>query len=120
MDILDLLKPHNKMPCSGEYRKNETSEPEYFEYAVEGMRTTAYAMLIQNIEATERHVIIRTSWAYDWKERGFVKTQDGQCWQVNDFITEVKRENESVLRLLKEEPAQEYIISLIGVENPLK
>lgn len=117
MDILDLMKPHYKMPCSGEYYATDKAESQYFEYAIESMRSTAYGMLIQNIAATEKHLIIRTSWAFDWKERGFIRTQDGQLWQVSDFMTDVKRENENVLRILVEQPTQEYVISLIGVER---
>ena len=118
MDILDLLKPRDKMFCSGEYRKKENSEPEYFEYTTENNKTAAYAMLIQNIASGQKNAVIRTAWALEWKDRGFVKTQDGEYWQVNDYTTEIKRTNENVLRILKTQPSQEYIISLIGVENP--
>ena len=55
-----------------------------------------------------------------WDTLGFVELQDGTDWQVVDYTTRLTKHNPNVLRIIKSNPATEYVLSLVAVDNPLK
>lgn len=119
MDITDFLAHNRKEEyLSGHYRETKSSEPIYFEYGVENERSSAYTILSQGLLTVRESTIIRTSWDLGWTVNCFVSTQDGKLWVINDFVTRVAQRNKNVSRLFKSNPATEYVISLVAVDNP--
>ena len=121
MDITDFLAHDRKKEFLVGYYKNSESAPEaYFEYGIESDKTTAYNMLIKNVMSARSNMIIHTTWDMGWDTLGFVELQDGTDWQVVDYTTRLTKHNPNVLRIIKSNPATEYVLSLVAVDNPLK
>ena len=121
MDITDFLAHDRRKEFLVGYYKNSESAPEaYFEYGIENDKTTAYNMLIKNVMSARSNMIIHTTWDMGWDTLGFVELQDGTDWQVVDYTTRLTKHNPNVLRIIKSNPATEYVLSLVAVDNPLK
>ena len=121
MDITDFLAHDRKKEFLVGYYKNNESAPEaYFEYGIESDKTTAYNMLIKNVMSARSNMIIHTTWDMGWDTLGFVELQDGTDWQVVDYTTRLTKHNPNVLRIMKSNPATEYVLSLVAIDNPMK
>lgn len=115
MDVLDILKPRQTYVLTGSYRETRKSAPQYFEYSIVDYQNKTYSDVINNLIATREGVVIRTIWDCDFKDRGYVSTQDGALWEITQIQVDMK--NSETLRLFAVAPATEFIIALIRVDN---
>lgn len=117
MDVLDLLAPKEEYVLTGTYRKKKDGPGAYFEYKEIDYPTRTFGEVIDNIITTQRRMTIRTRWNLDFCINGYVVTQDGQMWT----IAQVQRNsyNAENLRFMQKNPNSEYILSLVGVDNPM-
>ena len=118
MDILDLLTPKSEnYVFSGTYRRKKKDRGQYFQYSESDYPALTYGETTNNISTTQNRIIIRTRWNLDFCINGYVVTQDGRMWiieqvQSNSF-------NAQNLRFMQKNPNSEYILSLVGVNNPM-
>lgn len=117
MDLLDLLAPKEEYVLTGTYREKKDGPGAYFEYKEIDYPTRTFGEVIDNIITTQRRMTIRTRWNLDFCINGYVVTQDGRMWiieqvQSNSF-------NAQNLRFMQKNPNSEYILSLVGIDNPM-
>ena len=121
MDITDFLAHDRRKEFLVGYYKTKEDAPEaYFEYGIESDKTTAYNMLIKNVMSARSNMIIHTTWNMEWETLGFIELQDGTSWQVVDYTTRLTKHNPNVLRIMHSNPATEYVLSLVAIDNPMK
>lgn len=119
MDITDFLAHNRKEEyLSGYYRSSESGEPIYFEYGIENERSLAYQTLFNGILNSASKLIIRSSWHIGFAINGFISTQDGKLWQINDIMSVISKRNKNANRILSRNPSEEYVMSLTEVQNP--
>ena len=116
MDFLDLIKPKQGFVLTGSYRPKPKCAPMYFEYKTVDYQSARYSEIINNIIATQQGLVVRTIWDCDWQVNGYVSTQDGKLWAIQQVQKDNK--NSEVLRTLTENPSDEFLLALIGVDNP--
>lgn len=115
MDALDFLKPRVNYPYTGSYRRYKHDAPQYFDYKEQDYPSKAFGEVINNLITTRRGLVIRTMWDCGFVPEGFVVTQDGRMWTIEQ-VQDVNNNNEAV-RFLQNNPKPEFIIVLIGVNN---
>jgi hypothetical protein len=116
MDALGFLKPRRGYVMTGSYRDTPKSSPMWFDYSIVDRPSKGYSEIINNLITTREGLVIRTAWDCGFKPKGYVSTQDGQFWTIEQVQTD--NNNNEALRFLAENPTAEFIIALIGVNNP--
>lgn len=114
-DIIDLLKPRVNYPYTGSYRRYKHDAPQYFDYKEQDYPSKAFGAVINNLITTEERIVIRTMWDCGFEPQGFIVTQDGKMWVIEQ-VQDANNNNEAV-RFLRHNPTPEFIISLIRVNN---
>ncbi len=62
---------------------------------------------------------LKTKTFLPWKIKGYISTQDGRFWQIEDYLENNQpKGSEDVLRLFNRAPETEYTIRLRKVDNP--
>ena len=117
MDGLDFLRPRSGNDVyTGVYRKYKDDPGEVFEYEELDMPTRSFGSLTTNLIVNQRATRIKTTMAIPFEVEGFVTTQNGQLWQIEQIMNDCK--NSQALRWFGASPVCEKTITLIGVDNP--
>lgn len=123
MDFLDFLTIKDEEVLSGNYYEeypmlpSDTYEPFQYDIVEETDRT--YAKLLDAIKEERTVCTIKTNDNCGFKINGYIATQDGLFWQITGIVKRlIKEDNKQALRILKQSIETEYIIRLIGVDNP--
>ena len=116
MDALDFLKPKRGFVLTGSYRRYTDDPPQYFEYKNVDYPSKRFGEVINNLIADDNGMVIRTCWDCGWEINGFVVAHDGRMWNV----VQVQHDNRNSenLRFLIKNPSEEFILALVGVNNP--
>lgn len=117
-DILDLLKPREDYVMAGSYRKQKSDPPQYFEYAEVDYPSKSFGEIINNLITTKQGLTIRTMWDCGYEVEGYIVTQDGRMWTIEQI--QVSHNNGEELRLLRHGVNDEFIIALVCVDNPME
>lgn len=123
MDFLDFLTIKDEEVLSGNYYEeypmlpSDASEP--FQYDIVEETDRSYIKLLDTIKGERAVCTIKTNDNCGFKINGYIATQDGLFWQITGVLKKlVKEDNKQALRILKQSIETEYIIRLIGVDNP--
>ena len=117
MNILNLLKKKNEYFYRANYRRYEDSAPQYFTFKELSYPSEKYGNIIFNLMNSENSMVIATVWDLDYKINGFVCTQDGSLWQIQDVQKDCKNSRSSIM--LKSSTQCEFIIGLKKIDNPM-
>lgn len=116
MDALDFLKPQTEYCLSGSYREVPQDKPQYFDYAIVDRPSKSFSDVINNIITTKEGLTIRTMWDCGFVPNGYIVTQDGRMWVIQEIQTDYN--NSEALRFSVFNPMSEFIIALTNVDNP--
>ena len=116
MDALDFLKPKTEYFLTGSYRKTLQDSPQYFDYSIVDRPSKSFSEVINNLITTKMELIIRTMWDCDFIPNGYIVTQDGKMWIIQEVQTDDN--NGEVLWFSAFNPMTEFIITLLEVDNP--
>lgn len=121
-DILDLLNPKSKFPCSGKYYKERLLSPddgaEQFNYGYVSVYSNTYRRLYANIQGTDGQTVIRTDDQCKFKVHGFIVTQDGKAFEILQVEKDYQAAHEQVMRLFGTPVSTEYVLRLTEIDNP--
>lgn len=123
MDLLDILRLKDTEYLTGTYYARQPLSPEdsgvEFSYEQLNPKSKTYAKLINNLEEPSSVTAIRTDDDCGFEINGYIATQDGELWIVQEVLKNVQNDNtKEALRLLTETVQTEYVIRLLKVENP--
>lgn len=126
MDILDLLNPRNEYYFTGYYypRKPKPTEPPdlgrvTFSYRQVNPYSRTFATVMNTVRLDTETYAIRTNEDCGFKNKGFISTQDGKFWVIDEIIhDEQVPGTEEALRLFKNVVQSEYIMRLVKMDNP--
>ena len=123
MDLLDILRLKDTEYLTGTYYARQPFTPEddgiAFTYEMVDPKSKTYAKLINNLEEPSSVTAIRTDDDCGFEINGYVATQGGDLWIVQEVLKNVQNDNtKEALRLLTETVQTEYVIRLLKVENP--
>lgn len=129
MSVLDFLKPHDDEYMTGYYyenRPNPTHTPaqqahedgQKFHYAKATGKQKRYFTLM-NIRADSETYTIRTCDDCHFKNGGYISTQNGLFWCIDEIVHEEQTAgNEEALLLWTNAVKTEFIIRMTRVDNP--
>lgn len=120
MDLLDLLSAKEGYVFKGSYREYYKSPPSPFEYDEVNAPRWSFGELINNLIRDESACVIKTQVALPWRVNGFVITQDGKAWRITEKIRYATNENKDVLRVVADNPATEWMLGMVKVDNPME
>jgi hypothetical protein len=123
-DFLNLLIGKSDEVLTGSYypKRPKTARDVSikFGYDIVNDSDISYSKILDNVKTEQSILTIKTNDVCGFSINGYVVTQDGDMWQITGIIKRiVVKENKQALRFLKETPATEYVMRLIGVENPM-
>lgn len=121
-DILDLLNPKPRFPATGKYYKERPLSPddgaEQFNYGYVSVYSNTFRRLFGNVQGNEKQTVIRTDDQCDFKNQGFIITQDGEAFEILQVEKDYQAAPTQAMRLFGTPVSTEYVIRLIGVDNP--
>ena len=122
-DLLNFLIPQSDEVLKGTYYSKLPKTPNdngvEFRYDIVDESDRSYSKILDNLRAEQALQTIKTNDVCDFKIKGYIATQEGDFWQITGIIKRlVLKESKHALRLMKETASTEYVIRLIGVENP--
>jgi len=120
MDLLDMLVPKEGYVLNGTYREKYKDAPSYFEYDEVDSPRWSFGEVINNLIRDTSAYVIRTQHPLKWKTNGFVITQDGKAWRITEIIKHAISKNKDSLRIMRENPAAEFVLGMIEVDNPME
>ena len=121
--LLDMLVVKHEEVMTGTFYPNcPKALTDYgikFKYDIVDERDSSYAKMLENIKTTQSVCTIKTNDMCGYKDLAYVVTQDSRLWQISGVIERLVRpHNKQALRLMKKTADTEYVIRLIGVDNP--
>ena len=121
MDILDFLTEKDEGYFLGTYygRRPKTTQDEGFEFSyneVDNMSETV-GSAISNLETPEERYTISTVERLLFSVKGYIVTQDGNLWQIEQKQTKPYKAQKEAFRLWKTSAKIETTLRLILVEN---
>ena len=117
MNILNLLKKKDEYFYKAHYRKFIDSAPEYFTFKELNYPSERFGAIITNLMTVENSMVIATVWDLGYVVNGYVTTQDGSLWQIQDVQKDCKNSRSSIM--LKSSTQCEFIIGLLKIDNPM-
>ena len=122
-DLLNFIIPQSDEVLKGIYYSKIPKTPNdsgvEFRYDIVDESDRSYAKILDNLVTEQAIQTIKTNDVCDFKIKGYIVAQDGEFWQITGIVKRlVIKESKHALRLIKETPSTEYVIRLIGVENP--
>lgn len=122
-DILDFFHPRDDEPLSGTYYKNKPFTPNdegiKFCYDIIDDKNAVYNTILNTMHTNVKTQTIKTNDACGFEVNGYCVTQDGGLWQIASVIERVITANsKQALRTQTRTLETEYIVRLIGVNNP--
>ena len=123
MDFTELLNEKDREPMTALFYCKRPVNPSdnaiTFRYERINPRSRVYATLARNIRADSETYMIKTNDACGFNIGGYVSTQDGTFWQIEEILhdEQTKGAEESLL-LFKTAVGTEYSMRLVKVQNP--
>jgi hypothetical protein len=123
MDMLDLLNPKNDYYFTGYYYPHYPSTPEdgrvTFNYRQINPYSRAFATVMNTVRLDAETYAIRTNEDCGFEIKGYISTQDGKFWLIEEIIhNEQVPGAEEALRLFKSVVQSEYLMRLVKMDNP--
>ena len=130
MSVLDFLKESDDEFMTG-YYYDFKPDPRHtyaqqlqegrweFKYSKVSGQERRFNTVQSHVRADSERYTIQTCDNVGFKIGGYVSTQNGKLWKIEDFVKDEQTDgNEEVLLLFKESVKTEYVLRLIKVENP--
>lgn len=123
MGYLKFMHDRSEEIMTGYYYKHYPLYPneqeQQFNYAIVDDRNRSYSTILDGLHGTMKTQTIKTDDAIKFCDREYIKTQDGELWQIQAVITTPTTENnKQALRRRVRTIQTRSIIRLIGVDNP--
>lgn len=130
MSVLDFLKAHDDEFMTGYYydykpdprhtfAQQQQEGKHEFHYSKVTGKERRFSTVLTNVRADTERYTIKTCDNVGFKIGGYVSTQNGDFWKIEDFVHDEQTEgNEESLLLFKQAVKSEYILRLLKVENP--
>lgn len=123
MDFIDLLDPRDEYWFTGYYYPKRPQNAEdgkaEFKYRHMSPYSRVFDKVLEQIRLDNETCTIKTEDDCNFKNKGYISTQDGEFWQIREIIhNEQTRGSEEALRLFKVSPHAEYDMLLVRVFNP--
>jgi len=124
MDWLDLANPKHRFTASAKYYAEPLNDPsdgaEEFSYEYVDPLSHTYRRLFGNIQSTQGNgeVAIRTDDQLEFKQGGFIMTNDGKTFQIIQKQQDFQTANKQALRIFGVPVSVQYVIRMVEVPNP--
>lgn len=123
MDFLDMINPRDDFFFTGFYYermpKTQDDGREVFNYRHINPYSRTFAMMMSAVQNDEQVTAIKTHDDLKWRTKGYVSTQNGQMWIIDQVIMDEQIPGyEQSARITKTPASTEYILRLVRVENP--
>lgn len=121
--ILDFLTPKDDEFMIGYYYERRPKTPDdgriKFQYSKLDPYSRVFDVELGQMRLDRETSSLKTRTSIPWKIKGYISTQDGRFWQIEDYLeNQQPRGSEEVLRLFKRAPETEYTIRIRRVDNP--
>lgn len=122
-DFLNFIAQDSDEVLSGTYYEKIPKTPDVsgvrFKYDIVDESDKSYAKILDNIKTEQAMQTIKTNDVCGFKVKGYIVTQDDDFWQITGIVKRVVvKKSKYALMFQKETSATEFVIRLIGVENP--
>lgn len=122
-DLLDFFQNTEDKPLTGTYYEFKPFTPEDvgipFSYDIIDDKSFLYNNVLNALNAELKTQTIKTNERCGFKVNGYCVTQDGDLWQVQSVVERVVAPNtKQALRDQVQTLETEYVVRLIGVNNP--
>ena len=130
MSVLDFLKERDDEYMTGyyyAYKPNPThtqaqqfqEQRQVFHYARVTATEKRFNTVLSNLRADTERYTIKTCDDVGFKVGGYVSTQNGSFWKIEDLTHEEQtEENKEALLLFKRSIKTEFVLRLLKVDNP--
>lgn len=130
MSVLDFLKESDDEFMTGYYynykpdprhtfEQKQEEGREVFKYSQVSGQEKRFSTLLTNVRADTERYAIKTCDDVGFKIGGYVSTQNGGFWKIEDFICDEQTQGyEEALLLFRQSIKKEFVLRLIKVENP--
>ena len=121
-DILDLITPKQRFTATANYYAEPINGPDVgaqsFNYEYVNPFSNTYRRLFGNIQGAASEVTIRTNDQLPFEINGMVSTQDGKMFKIIQVEKDFQSANKQVIRVLGTPVSVEYVLRLVGIDNP--
>lgn len=121
-DSLDLFNPRGRFTATATYYHDRPDGPEMsgqkFHYEYVNAYSKSYQRLFANVRADAGETAIRTDEFCDFRVNGYVVTQDGKEFRIQQVERDYTATPKQVMRLLGVPVSVHYLLRLIEVSNP--
>lgn len=123
MGYLKFMHDRSEEILSGIYYKHFPLYPNeteiQFNYAIVDDRTRTYTTILDGLHGTMKMQTIKTDDEIKFTDNEYIRTQDGELWQIQSVITTPTSENnKQALRRRVRTIQTRSTIRLIGVDDP--
>ena len=123
-DFLNFLCESDEEVFDGTYYPKRPKTPKDkgygFTYDLVDATDKAYAKLMDVVKTDRATLTIKTNDTCGFAIGGYIATQDGEFWQINNIQTKHNDDNKHSLRFFNMAVHTEYVLRLISVENPME
>lgn len=95
----------------------DISEAPFFTYEEMGEKERRYNQLVQNLITVETSVIIRTNYAYDWRNQAHVLLQDGKKYMIVNIREYEEEVNPQAYAFVLDSADKLFYMELIGEDE---
>jgi hypothetical protein len=128
MSFLDFFKPHDDEYMTGYYWDKRPTPNVYreegrqtFRYSKASAKEKQFNTVMQNMRLDSERYSIKTCDDCGFKINGYISTQNGLFWVIEDIIhDEQTAGNEEALLQWKSAVKTEFVIRLRRVDNPFE
>lgn len=122
-DFLDIENVRDDNYLEGNYYKRKPKKVEdhaiLFSYSMIDPETTEYGKIMGELRSDPARTAIRTNENCEWRVGGFISTQDGFFWEIEQVMKEVQNErNKEALRVVRQPADTGYVLRLGIRDNP--
>lgn len=123
MDFLDLINPREEYYFTGYYYDTippkQNDGKKVFNYRQINPYSKTFALVVGAIQDDEEVTAIKTQDNLDWRIKGYVSTQNGQMYIIDQIIVDEQvRGYEEAVRISKKSTITVYNLRLVRVDNP--
>lgn len=123
MGFLEMIAPKDDQFMTGYYYERRPVSPEdgrkVFRYSRLDPYSRVFDTELGQMRLDRSTYSLKTKSNLDWKVNGYISTQDGNFFQIEEVSENNQpKGSEEVLRLFKRAVLSEYTIRLIKVDNP--
>lgn len=117
-----MLNPRTRFMATANYYVETFDGPDVgaqqFKYEYVNPYSNTYRRLFSNIQGVAGEVAIRTGDQLKFAVNGIVVTQDGHAFKILQIEKDYQAANKQVMRILGTPLSTQYVLRLIGVDNP--